>query len=104
MARPGSSNFASRFQPRFNPKETLFEVRKTITCEMGTFNVGEAFVVEDIVSLGFTTRRVGLLYDRKHLKLFDKGVDTKALVEAAKEKLGVWALEKSSNEAIEKAS
>lgn len=71
---------------------------------MGIFNPGEAFLVDDVISLGFSPRRVKLLYDRKMLKLFEEKTDTKDLVETAKEKLAVWLLEKSTEEAMKESA
>lgn len=77
MARPGSSTFASRIQPRFDSKVPIFSVRKTITFEFGEFVIDQPFLVEEALKFGFTLRRIKLLYDRKFLKQYPEGSDMK---------------------------
>ena len=84
MARIGDSNFRSRLNPRFNPKILVLSTRRSVTCGTGTFVIDQPFVIEDALKLGFTLRRIKILYDRKFFRPYPKDTDLQKMVAEGK--------------------
>ena len=87
---------------KFNPATNVYLVRKKITCEIGTFNVGEAFLVKQAKDMGFTDRKIRLFFEHKMIINFPDGFDASELIDAAKEKISEGLLEVATKKAAQK--